>query len=72
MNLTDIDDKTIRDSQKAEESLKSFTEKYSKIFLEDIAKLNILMPDNIVPISTLIPEMVRMINTMLKRKNAYL
>lgn len=72
MNLTDIDDKTIRDSQKAWVSLKEFTEKYSKIFLEDIAKLNILRPDNVVPISTLIPEMVRMINTMLKRWNAYL
>lgn len=72
MNLTDIDDKTIRDSQKAWEKLKDFTEKYSKIFLEDISKLNILKPDNVVPISTLIPEMVRMINTMLKRWNAYL
>ncbi|MDR1987449.1 MAG: hypothetical protein LBQ24_01430 [Candidatus Peribacteria bacterium] len=47
--------------------MKDFTEKYSKIFLEDISKLNILKPDNVVPISTLIPEMVRMINTMLKR-----
>ncbi|MDR2411638.1 MAG: hypothetical protein LBD88_03570 [Candidatus Peribacteria bacterium] len=47
--------------------MKDFTQKYTKFFLEDIEKLNILKPDNIVPISTLIPEMVRMINTMLKR-----
>jgi cysteinyl-tRNA synthetase len=52
--------------------LKEFTEKYSKIFLDDCSKLNILRPDNLVPISTIIPEIVRMINTMLKRKNAYL
>lgn len=72
MNLTDVDDKTIRDSQKAWETLKNFTEKYSKIFLEDIKKLNIIPADNIVPVTTLIPEMTRMIQTMLNRKNAYL
>lgn len=72
MNLTDIDDKTIRDSQKAGEKLKDFTEKYSKIFLEDIKKLNIIPANNIVPVTTLIPEMVRMIQTMINRKNAYL
>jgi cysteinyl-tRNA synthetase len=39
MNITDVDDKTIRDSQKAGEDLKSFTEKYTKIFFEDLEKL---------------------------------
>lgn len=72
MNLTDVDDKTIRDSQKAWETLKNFTEKYSKLFLEDIVKLNIIPADNIVPVTTLIPEMIRMIQTMVNRKNAYL
>lgn len=72
MNLTDVDDKTIRDSQKAGETLENFTKKYSKIFLEDIKKLNILKADNLVPVTTLIPEMSRMIQTMLNRKNAYL
>jgi cysteinyl-tRNA synthetase len=47
--------------------LKNFTEKYTKIFLEDIEKLNITKADKIIPVTTLIPEMVRMINTMLKR-----
>ena len=37
-------------------------EKYSDIFLQDIEKLNIIKADNIVPISTLIDEMVLMIN----------
>ncbi|MDD2907478.1 MAG: cysteine--tRNA ligase [Candidatus Gracilibacteria bacterium] len=72
MNLTDIDDKTIRDSQASGEDLLSFTKKYTDIFLSDIKKLNIIPADNIVPISTLIPEMARMIQTMLNRKNAYL
>ncbi len=72
MNITDIDDKTIRDSQVAGEDLQTFTRKYTDIFLSDLDKLNIIPADNVVPISTLIPEMVRMIQTMLNRKNAYL
>lgn len=71
MNLTDIDDKTIRDSQKAWINLQEFTEKFTKIFLDDIDKLKIVRADNIVAISTVIPEMVRMINTMLRRWFAY-
>lgn len=72
MNLTDIDDKTIRDSQKAWEKLEDFTKKYTKYFLDDLDKLKIIHADNLVPVTSLIPEMVRMINTMLKRKNAYI
>lgn len=72
MNITDVEDKTIKSSQEAWEKLKDYTEKYTKYFLSDLEKLNILIPDNVVPITTLIPEMVRMINTMLKRWNAYL
>ncbi len=72
MNITDVDDKTIRDSQAAWEKLWDFTQKYTKIFLEDIEKLNIIPADKVVPVTTLIPEMVRMIQTMLNRKNAYL
>lgn len=41
MNLTDVDDKTIRDSQKEGVSLKEFTEKYTKFFFEDMDILNI-------------------------------
>lgn len=72
MNLTDIDDKTIRDSILAWEDLKSFTQKYSDIFLDDLEKLWVEKADNIVPISTLIPDMIKMINWLLKRWYAYL
>jgi len=67
MNITDIDDKTIRDSQKSQENLDVFTKKYTNYFLEDIKKLNITLADNIVPISTLIDEMVEMINGLIKK-----
>lgn len=72
MNITDVDDKTIRDSQAAGEKLSDFTQKYTDVFLSDIEKLGIIPADKVVPVTTLIPEMVRMIQTMLNRKNAYL
>ena len=72
MNLTDVDDKTIRDSQKQWEKLKDFTQKYTKIFLNDLEKLQIQKADNIIPVTSLIPQMVRMINTMLRRWYAYI
>jgi cysteinyl-tRNA synthetase len=51
MNITDIDDKTIRDSVAAGETLKAFTEKYTKVFLDDLEKLGVQLPENITPIS---------------------
>ena len=45
MNLTDIDDKTIRDSQKEGKSLKEFTEFYTEEFYKDRDVLNIIPAD---------------------------
>jgi len=67
MNITDVDDKTIRESQKAKISLSDFTQKYTDIFLSDIEKLGIKKADTIVPVTSLIDEMVAMINILLKK-----
>jgi cysteinyl-tRNA synthetase len=72
MNITDIDDKTIRDSQKSNKTLLEFTEFYSEAFLEDIDKLSIARADTIAPISTLIPEMWKLIQWLLDKGFAYL
>lgn len=72
MNVTDIDDKTIRDSQKAGVSLQEFTEKYTGYFLEDIKHLGIIPADTIVPISTAIDTMVEIIQKLLDKGYAYL
>ena len=71
MNVTDIDDKTIRDSQKQGVPLKELTEKFTGLFLEDLAKLRIVPADKIVPISTLVDDMVAMIQKLLDRGYAY-
>jgi cysteinyl-tRNA synthetase len=61
MNITDIDDKTIRDSQKSGKTLQEFTEFYAGEFLADLDRLHIVRADTIAPISTLIEDMGKMI-----------
>lgn len=72
MNVTDIDDKTIRDSQKSGKTLKEFTEFYTTEFLKDLDRLGIQQADTIAPISTLIDEMRVMIQGLLDRDFAYI
>ncbi len=72
MNVTDIDDKTIRDSQKSGKSLQQFTEFYTQSFLDDLDTLHIHRADTIAPISTLIDDMGTMIQWLLDKWYAYL
>jgi len=71
MNLTDIDDKTIRDSQKEHKTLKEFTQLYTTLFFEDLKKLNITSFSRFKPISELVPEMVGMTQRLIDTKHAY-
>lgn len=71
MNLTDVDDKTIRDSQKTGQSLKEFTEFYTKAFFKDLKSLNILPADKYPKASEKIDAMVSMINRLLNSGDAY-
>jgi cysteinyl-tRNA synthetase len=71
MNLTDIDDKTIKGSQKQGIPLRQFTEFYVKAFFEDIKALNI-MPADVYPKATEhIPEMLTLIKTLIEKGIAY-
>jgi cysteinyl-tRNA synthetase len=71
MNITDVDDKTIRDSQKENKSLKEFTEFYTKAFFEDLKRLNIELAEILPRASEEIPGMVDLIKILLKKKYAY-
>ncbi len=71
MNLTDVDDKTIKGARKEGVPLKEFTERYNKAFFEDMKTLNII-PANAFPRATgHIKEMVGMIKILMKRGFAY-
>lgn len=71
MNLTDVDDKTIKGSQKANESLRKFTEKYEKAFLEDIKSMNVEKPEVMPRATEHIKEMVAIIKKLLDEGIAY-
>jgi cysteinyl-tRNA synthetase len=71
MNLTDVDDKTIRDSQANQLPLDKFTEKYKTSFFEDLKTLNI-EPAEVYPAATdHIQEMINLIQTLIDKKFAY-
>lgn len=70
-NLTDVDDKTIRDSQKAGQSLTDFTRHWTEKFHADCAALN-LLPPHVEPSAVAhIPHQIRMIETLIERGHAY-
>src|SRR3989338_3119160 len=71
MNITDVDDKTIRDSKKEKKSLKEFTEFYTLAFLEDMKALNILTPDIMPKATDYIDEMVKLVQKLLEKGYAY-
>jgi cysteinyl-tRNA synthetase len=71
MNLTDIDDKTIKGSQKLGVPLRQFTDFYVKAFFEDIKALNIELADIYPKATDHIPEMVDLIKMLLKKGYAY-
>ncbi len=71
MNLTDVDDKTIKNSKKEGISLKEFTEKYTKAFFEDSKKLNILPADIYAKATEHIEDMVKLIQNLIDKGFAY-
>jgi len=71
MNITDIDDKTIRDSAKANEPIKQFTEKYTHSFLKGIDMLNIRRGTAYPRATEYIPQMIDFIQQLLVKGAAY-
>ena len=71
MNLTDVDDKTIRDSQAAGKRLAEFTETYKKAFFDDIRALNIEPAEHYPAATDHIPEMIAIIQKLMDKHYAY-
>ena len=71
MNLTDVDDKTIRDSQAAGLSLAEFTARYKQAFFEDIRVLNIEAAEHYPAATDHIPEMIALIQVLQDKGYAY-
>ncbi|MFT5634135.1 MAG: cysteinyl-tRNA synthetase [Rubritalea sp.] len=70
-NLTDLDDKTIRDSQAAGKSLKEFTQGWTEKFHVDCAALNCLIPHIEPGAVDHIPQQIVMIEELIEKGHAY-
>ena len=71
MNITDVDDKTIKGSRKKQIPLKEYTEYYTKAFFEDIQALNIQKATLYPKATEHIPEMISLIKRLLEKGYAY-
>jgi cysteinyl-tRNA synthetase len=81
MNITDVEDKIIRDSQaelpadagnaERHAAMKALTDRYTAFFLEDLARLGILPPTYTPKATEYIPDMIRLIQALETRGLAY-
>jgi cysteinyl-tRNA synthetase len=71
MNLTDVDDKTIRNSRKEGMSLRDFTEKYARVFFDSMEKMNVEKAEFYPRATENIKEMVALVKALLDRGVAY-
>ena len=70
-NITDVDDKTIRESIIAGVSLKEFTDGWTNQFHEDSEQLNLLKPHIEPSAVEHIPEQIELIKQLIDKENAY-
>jgi cysteinyl-tRNA synthetase len=70
MNITDVDDKIIRNSARDGVGVKEYTAKYENAFLEDLSALDIRKPE-LVHATDHIPEMARFVAELEKKGFAY-
>ena len=71
MNLTDVDDKTIRGANAAGVALTDYTKTYKDAFFADLTKLNV-QPAEVYPAATdHIPEMIALVRKLMEKGVAY-
>lgn len=71
MNITDIDDKTLKGAIENKVSLKDYTQPYTEAFLDDLKSLNILPADKLPKATDYIPQMIIMIQKLIDSQHAY-
>ena len=70
-NITDIDDKIIEAAKEQNVEITSITEKYTKIYNDDMLKLNVLAPDIQPKATEYIQEMIELIVELIEKGFAY-
>ena len=71
MNITDVEDKIIRNAVAEGKSLKEYTDKFTAAFLDDCATLRLERPERIVRATDFIPEMAAAIAKLERSGHTY-
>lgn len=71
MNITDVDDKTIKGAIKKNITLSQYVEPFTQAFFEDLAVLGIEKVEHYPKATDFIPQMIAMIQTLLEKGMAY-
>ncbi|WP_263381863.1 cysteine--tRNA ligase [Granulicella arctica] len=71
MNVTDVDDKIIRNAGNAGQPIAEYTAKFERAFFEDMDALGVERPEQIAHATEAIPEMVTLIEKLAAKDIAY-
>src|SRR6516164_6917680 len=71
MNITDVEDKIIRNAAREGKSVQEYTRKYEEAFLEDMQTLNLQRPEQLVRATEHIGEMAEFIQQLEQKGFAY-
>ena len=71
MNITDVDDKIIRNAKAAGVDIKAYTEKYERAFFQDLDALGCQRPEIVARATENIPQMVALIERLAAKNLAY-
>ncbi|HEY3128060.1 MAG TPA: cysteine--tRNA ligase [Acidobacteriota bacterium] len=71
MNITDVDDKIIRNAQSEGVALKDYTTRYAEAFFDDCKKLRLQSPEKLVYATDHISEMAQLVERLLQKGLAY-
>jgi cysteinyl-tRNA synthetase len=71
MNITDVEDKIIRNAAAEHKTIGEYTAVYTQAFLEDAAKLRLQRPERLVKATEHIPDMVTAIQKLEERGYTY-
>lgn len=71
MNITDVEDKIIRNAMAAGQTIQEYTAQYTKAFLDDSAVLRLQVPERVVFATEHIPDMVQAIEKLAGSQHTY-
>lgn len=70
-NITDIDDKIMQSAKDLNEPIEVFTERYTKIYEDDMSALGVRLPDFAPRATQYVPAMVSIIEALIAKGHAY-